>query len=59
MFDRLFNRQNRYRDKSEALYEILEEKNRIISIQEKDMESLKREIVSLKQKLNNSDGKKK
>lgn len=59
MFDRLLSRQNRYRDKSEALYEILEEKDRIISIQEKDMESLKREIVSLKQKLNNSDGKKK
>lgn len=35
----------------EVFDEMLEEKNRIITIQAKDMESLKREIVSLKEEL--------
>ena len=39
--------------------EILEEKNRIIDIQGKDLESLKREIVDLKKKINYSKRKKK
>ena len=39
--------------------EILEEKQRIIDIQGKDLESLKREIVDLKKKINYSKRKKK
>lgn len=35
----------------ELFDEMLEEKNRVITIQAKDMESLKREIVSLKEEL--------
>ena len=39
--------------------DILDEKNRIIDIQEKDLVSLKREIVDLKKKINYSKRKKK
>ena len=39
--------------------DVLEEKERIIDIQEKDLESLKREIVDLKKKINYSKRKKK
>lgn len=43
----------------ESIREIMYEKDRLISLQEKDMESLKREIHSLKQQLNCSKRKKK
>ena len=39
--------------------DILEEKQRIIDVQGKDLESLKREIVDLKKKINYSKRKKK
>ena len=39
--------------------EILDEKNRIIGLQEKDVESLKREIVDLKKKIDYLSRKKK
>lgn len=39
--------------------EIIEEKDRIIGVQEKDLASLKREIVDLKKKINCSNRKKK
>ena len=39
--------------------DVLEEKDRIIDIQGKDLESLKREIVDLKKKMNYSKRKKK
>ena len=39
--------------------DVLDEKNRIIDIQEKDLLSLKREIVDLKKKINYSKRKKK
>jgi hypothetical protein len=44
---------------TEFIDEILEEKQRIIDIQGKDLESLKREIVDLKKKINYSKRKKK
>ena len=37
--------------------EILDEKDRLISVQERDVESLKREIVDLKKKINYSKRK--
>ncbi len=43
----------------ESIREIMYEKDRIISLQEKDMDSLKREIISLKQQLNGSKHRKK
>jgi hypothetical protein len=43
----------------ESFDEILHEKNRLISLQERDMESLKREITSLKKQLSSSNRKKK
>ena len=46
-------------DRFESMEDIISEKNRIISIQERDMESLKREIVYLKKQLNYSRSKKK
>ena len=39
--------------------DVLEEKDRIIDIQGKDLESLKREIVDLKKRINYSKRKKK
>ena len=39
--------------------DILEEKQRIIDVQGRDLESLKREIVDLKKKINYSKRKKK
>lgn len=39
--------------------DVIDEKNRIIDIQEKDLQSLKREIVDLKKKINYSKRKKK
>ena len=39
--------------------DVIDEKNRIIDIQEKDLQSLKREIVDLKQQINYSKRKKK
>lgn len=39
--------------------EIIDEKDRIIGVQEKDLASLKREIVDLKKKINCSNRKKK
>lgn len=58
-FDR-FNLGASYGDeKFESMEDIISEKNRIISVQERDMESLKREIVSLKKQLNYSKQKKK
>lgn len=44
---------------TEFIDEVLLEKDRIISTQFKDLESLKREIVSLKKKINCSKRKKK
>ena len=44
---------------TEFIDEILEEKQRIIDIQGKDLESLKREIVDLKKKISYSKRKKK
>ncbi len=41
-------------ENKESIREIMYEKDRIISLQEKDMDSLKREIISLKQQLNGS-----
>lgn len=46
-------------EKIESMEDIISEKNRIISVQERDMESLKREIVELKKQLNYSKQKKK
>lgn len=42
----------------EFLEDVIREKDRLISLQERDMESLKREIVYLKQKFNSSKKKK-
>lgn len=39
--------------------DVIDEKNRIIDIQEKDLQSLKREIVDLKKKISYSNRKKK
>ncbi len=39
--------------------EIIREKDRLISLQERDMESLKREITSLKDQLNTRSSKRK
>lgn len=39
--------------------DVIDEKNRIINIQEKDLQSLKREIVDLKKQINYSKRKKK
>ncbi len=46
-------------ENKESIREIMYEKDRIISLQEKDMDSLKREIISLKQQLNGSKHRKK
>ena len=46
-------------DVYDSLEERIAEKDRIIDVQERDMESLKREIVSLKKQLNYSKRKKK
>ena len=46
-------------DEFESIEDIISEKDRLISLQESDMESLKREIVSLKKQLNYSKQKKK
>lgn len=43
----------------EYVDDIIQEKDRLISIQEKDMDSLKREIESLKKQLNYSKSKRK
>lgn len=43
----------------DSIDDIIAEKDRLISLQERDMESLKREIVSLKKQLNYSKQKKK
>lgn len=43
----------------QAMIELMYEKDRLISLQERDMDSLKREINSLKQQLNYSKRKKK
>ena len=43
----------------EFIDEIIDEKNRLISIQEKDLESLKREIVDLNKKIDYLNRKKK
>ena len=42
----------------ESFEDVISEKDRLISLQERDMESLKREIVYLKQKFNSSKKKK-
>ena len=39
--------------------DLLEEKDRLLSVARRDMESLKREIISLKKQLNYSKAKKK
>ena len=44
---------------TESVDEIIREKNRRIDVQERDVESLKREICALKEKLSNSENKKK
>lgn len=44
---------------TESVDEILREKNRRLDVQERDMESLKREICSLKERLDGSQNKKK
>ena len=44
---------------TESVDEILREKNRRLDVQERDVESLKREIRSLKLKLESSNHKKK
>lgn len=44
---------------TESVDEILREKNRRIDVQERDVESLKREICSLKKQLQSSENKKK
>ena len=46
-------------ERFESMEDLISEKNRIISVQERDMESLKREIVYLKKQLNYSKYKKK
>ncbi len=43
----------------EYVDDIIREKDRLISIQEKDMDSLKREIESLKKQLNYSKSRRK
>ena len=43
----------------ESIQEMMYEKDRLISLQERDMESLKREIVALKEQLNYSKQRKK
>lgn len=43
----------------EAMLDCIEEKDRIISVSRRDIESLKREIVTLKDQLNYSKGKRK
>lgn len=58
-FDR-FNMESSFGDERfESMEDLISEKNRIISVQERDMESLKREIVYLKKQLNYSKYKKK
>ncbi|MBR7172344.1 MAG: hypothetical protein IKD36_00945 [Clostridia bacterium] len=58
-FDRFFIGSCFSDEKIESLEDLISEKNRIISVQERDMESLKREIVELKKQLNYSKQKKK
>lgn len=58
-FDRFFIGSCFSDEKIELLEDLISEKNRIISVQERDMESLKREIVELKKQLNYSKQKKK
>lgn len=43
----------------QSMMELMYEKDRLISLQRQDMDSLKREINSLKQQLNDSNQKKK
>ena len=58
-FDRFYVGSSFGDEKIESMEDIISEKNRIISVQERDMESLKREIVELKKQLNYSKQKKK
>ena len=55
----MFERNNLKSSLSDDIEDIISEKDRIISVQERDMESLKREIVMLKKQLNYSKQKKK
>ena len=57
-FDKTDNRYYSDFDR-ESLNELIMEKDRLISLQERDMQSLKREIVDLKRQLNYSKNKKK
>lgn len=43
----------------EYIEDVILEKNRLISLQERDIESLKREIISLKKQMNYSKQKRK
>lgn len=43
----------------EYIEDVILEKNRLISLQERDIESLKREIISLKRQMNYSKQKRK
>lgn len=43
----------------EYIEDVILEKNRLISLQERDIESLKREIISLKKQINYSKQKRK
>ena len=58
-FDRFYMGSSFSDERFESMEDLISEKNRIISVQERDMESLKREIVYLKKQLNYSKHKKK
>lgn len=60
MFGFIKNDNTGFSDMSREAYEdIIEEKDRLISVSRRDVESLKREIVSLKKQLNCSKRRKK